>query len=282
MAQGYEVPPGNLRAVTFDYRGKRALVTGASSGIGAGLAEELARRGATVGICARREDRLTEVLERCRAHAPDSRSWVTDLADPAQVDALAARAIDELGGVDILVNNAGIPKRRHVTALDPTTVEHVMHVNYLSPTRLTLALLPQMVEQGDGLVLNISSVAATLSAPGEAAYDASKAALTAFSEAMAVDLWETGVRVFVVYPGIVDTELFSIPDNDPSQAPVDPITVDELVAEVFAGIDAGRSQVYVPGYFEEIAAGKAANVDGYLAGTAEFVRDGYQVPDLPG
>jgi len=122
-------------------------------------------------------------------------------------------------------------------------------------------------------------VAATLSAPGEAAYDASKAALTAFSEAMAIDLWDQGIKVLVVYPGIVATELFSIPDNDPSNAPIDPITVDELVTEVFAALDAGRSQVYVPAYFEEIAAGKAANVDGFLAGSAEFVRDG-AVPEL--
>jgi NAD(P)-dependent dehydrogenase (short-subunit alcohol dehydrogenase family) len=205
---------------------------------------------------------------------------VTDLADPAQVDSLAAAAITELGGVDVLVNNAGIPKRRHVTALTNDEVERVMAVNYLSPIRLTLALLPQMVERGSGQIINISSVAATLSAPNEAAYDASKAAITAFSEAMAVDLWETGVKVLVVYPGIVETELFDIPDNDPSNAPVDPIPVSELVDAVFGALDAGRSQVYAPQYFEEIAAGKAANVDGFLAGAAEFVRDGHEIPDL--
>lgn len=264
----------------FDVDGKRVLVTGASSGIGAGLAVAFTERGATVGICARREDRLRAVLDRCQQHAPDSRMWVTDLADPAQVDALAAAALDELGGVDVLVNNAGIPKRRHITALTNDEVERVMAVNYLSPIRLTLALLPSMVARGSGQIVNISSVAATLSAPNEAAYDASKAAVTAFSEAMAVDLWETGVKVLVVYPGIVATELFDIPDNDPSNAPVDPIPVEELVDAVFGALDAGRSQVYAPQYFEEIAAGKAANVDGFLAGAAEFVRDGHEIPEL--
>ena len=116
--------------------------------------------------------------------------------------------VEEFGGVDVLVNNAGIPKRRHVTRLDPATVESVMNVNYLSPVRLTLALLPQMLDRGAGRIVNVSSVSATLSSPGEAAYDGSKAALTAFSEAMAVDLWQTGVKVLVVYPGLVDTELF--------------------------------------------------------------------------
>ena len=103
----------------------------------------------------------------------------------------------------------GIPKRRHVTALDIDTVTAVMHVNYLSPMRLTMDLLPQMLARGSGTIVNISSIAAKLSAPGEAAYDASKAALTAFSEAMAVDLWENGIKVMVVYPGVIDTELFT-------------------------------------------------------------------------
>ena len=140
---------------------------------------------------------------------------MSDLADPAAVDDLAAAALDELGGVDVLVNNAGIPKRRHVTRLDPATVESVMNINFFSPVRLTLALLPHMLERGSGRIVNISSVAATLSSPGESAYDASKAAVTAFSESMAVDLWQTGIKVLVVYPGLVDTELFSLPDNDP-------------------------------------------------------------------
>ena len=79
-----------------------------------------------------------------------------------------------------------------------------------------------MLERGNGRIVNLSSVAATLSSPGETAYDASKAAVTAFSEAMAIDLWGTGVSVLVVYPGLVDTELFSLPDNDPV---VDPTMV---------------------------------------------------------
>ena len=141
-----------------------------------------------------------------------------DLSVPDEVDRLAASALEELGGVDILVNNAGIPKRRHVTKLDPATVESVMAINYFSPVRLTLALLPQMLDRDSGLIVNVASVAATLSSPGESAYDASKAALAVFSEAMAIDLWDTGVDVAVVYPGLFDTELFSLPDND---APVD-------------------------------------------------------------
>ena len=256
----------------FDAKGKRILVTGASSGIGAALAEALAAAGATVGICARREDRLAQVLERCRAASPDSCMWVTDLADPSAVDRLAADAVAELGGVDVLVNNAGIPRRRHVTMLDPATVEETMAINYLSPIRLTLALLPQMLERGEGHIVNVSSISATLSSPGEAAYDASKAALTAFSESMAVDLWDTGVHVLVVYPGLVDTELFSIPDNDPVATDLVPIPVGELVDGVLQALAEGAPQVYVPGWFADIVVGKAGNLQGYLAGTADYLR----------
>ena len=256
----------------FDATGQRVLVTGASSGIGAALAEAFAAAGATVGICARRADRLAEVLERCRAHVPASRQWVVDLADPAAVDRLAAQALSELGGIDVLVNNAGIPKRRHVTRLDDETVESTMAINYFSPVRLTLALLPHMVDRGSGRIVNISSVAATLSSPGEAAYDASKAALTAFGEAMAIDLWDTGVKVLTVYPGLFATELVDAPGNEPLVAGIEPAPVSELVAAVFDALERGTCQVYAPGWFADVAASKAADVDGFLAGAAEYVR----------
>ncbi len=259
--------------MALDLNGCRTLVTGGSSGIGAGLAEALAERGAVVGICARRGDRLAEVVERCMAHSPDSRMWVVNLADPDAVDKLAVDVMDAFGGVDLLVNNAGIPKRRHVTALDIDTITAVMHVNYLSPMRLTMDLLPQMLARGSGTIVNISSVAATLSAPGEAAYDASKAALTAFSEAMAVDLWDNGIKVMVVYPGVIDTELFTLPDNDVPDLPVTAEPVSVAVDAILAGLETGAAQVYVPEWFHGIAASKAQDVGKFLEGTAAYLRE---------
>ena len=250
----------------------RVLVTGASSGIGAGLAERFAAEGATVAICARREERLREVLDRCRAFSPDSLLFVADLADEAAVDRLAASVQAAFGGLDVLVNNAGIPKRRHVTALDIETVASVMALNFLSPVRLTIALLPLLLRNDSGLIVNVSSVAATLSSPGEAAYDASKAALTAFSESMAIDLWDTGVNVLTVYPGLVDTELFDAPDNDPVVAGVQPIPVAELVDGVFDAMARGASEVYVPQWFKDVAIGKAQNLEGFLDGAAAYLR----------
>jgi short-subunit dehydrogenase len=256
----------------FELQGSRVLVTGASSGIGAGFAEGFARAGATVGICARRADRLADTAERCRAAGATAHEWVTDLADLDQVDELARKSVETMGGVDILVNNAGIPKRRHVTATDIATVEAVTLINYLSPIRLTLALLPQMLERDSGRIINVSSVAATLSSPGETAYAASKAALAVFSECMTVDLWGTGVRVLVVYPGIVDTELFSIPDNDPLVAEVEAITVEDCIQQVLDALDRDALEVYTPAHFKDFAVGKANDVEGFLAGTAQYVQ----------
>jgi short-subunit dehydrogenase len=198
--------------------------------------------------------------------------WVVNLADPNAVDQLAVDVLDAYGGIDLLVNNAGIPKRRHVTALDIETITAVMHINYLSPMRLTMALLPQMLARGSGTIVNISSVAATLSAPGESAYDASKAALTVFSEAMAVDLWETGIKVMVVYPGVIDTDLFTLPDNDIPDLPIPAEPVSVAVDAILEGLATGAAQVYVPGYFAELAAGKAQDVGKFLEGTAAYLR----------
>ena len=255
----------------YSLAGRKALVTGASSGIGADLARGFAEAGATVGICARRADRLAEVLAACQVHAPASRSWTVDLADLDGVGDFARRADQELEGIDVLVNNAGIPKRRHLTALTPEVVEAVMAINYLSPVRLTLALLPRMLERGEGRIVNVSSVAARLGPPGEAAYAASKAALTAWSETMAVDLWSTGVRVHVVNPGVIDTELFHLPDNDPFTGEVPALPVGEVTRAVIEQLASGTFEVYVPEWFGEVAARKATDTGAFLAGTAQWI-----------
>jgi NAD(P)-dependent dehydrogenase (short-subunit alcohol dehydrogenase family) len=254
------------------YEGKRVLVTGASSGIGAGLAERFAAEGAVVGLVARREDRLREVQERCEASTPGARAWTADLSVPAEVDRIAAAALDELGGVDVCVNNAGQPLRRHVTRLDMETVDRVMALNYSWPVRLTLALLPHMLERRSGTFVNLSSVAAPLSSPGEAAYDASKAALTSFSECLATDLWDEGIRVLIVYPAVIDTELFTIPGNDPLPPGIDALPVGDLVDGVFDALAGDAVEVYVPPFFKDLVIGRVQDVRGFMAGTAEYIR----------
>jgi NAD(P)-dependent dehydrogenase (short-subunit alcohol dehydrogenase family) len=270
--------------MTIDLSGTRALVTGASSGIGAALAVGLAEHGAVVGICARREAELGATLDACRAHQPDCRSWTIDLADLDAVSPFALRADDQLGGIDLLVNNAGIPKRRRVEDLTLAEVDQVMTINYLSPVRLMMALLPRMLARGSGKIVNISSVAARLSPAGEAAYSASKAAVTAWSESLAVELWDTPVSVHLMNPGVIDTPLFQLPGNDPLLAPVEPLPTWVMVEALLAQLESGQFETYVPEWFGEVAEGKATNLEGYLSGSAEWARQAKtgdtSIPDL--
>jgi NAD(P)-dependent dehydrogenase (short-subunit alcohol dehydrogenase family) len=258
--------------VSYDLSGKNVLVTGGSSGIGAALAEGFAKRGATVGICARRAEKLDAVLARLQVHAPKSKAWTIDLAELHGLRDFAATVERDLGGVDVLVNNAGIPKRKPVTALTPDVVESVMRINYFSPVRLTLALLDGLIAR-EGRIVFVSSVAARLSPPAEAAYAATKAAISAWAESMQVDLRDTAVKIHVVYPGIIDTELFHLPDNDPLPVTgVEALPVEAIVEPVLTTIEQDRFEVAVPDWFGDVFAGKYRDVEGFLAGTIEFVR----------
>lgn len=261
-------------SMSYSLHDKHVLVTGASSGIGAALAEGFAQRGATVGICARREDRLREVLARVQEHSPGSRMWTIDLADLDALEAFAHQVDRELDGVDILVNNAGIPKRRAVTALTPDVVEAVMAINYFSPVRLTLALLPTLIARS-GRIVNISSVAARLSPPSEAAYAASKAALTAWTECMQVDLGIAGhdVRLHVVNPGVIDTELFHLPDNDPTIATIEALPVDAIVQPIVDQLDQDVFEIYVPDWFAGIVGAKYPETGKFLEGSIAWARE---------
>ncbi|MBV8952366.1 MAG: SDR family oxidoreductase [Actinobacteria bacterium] len=256
----------------FSIEGKKVLVTGASTGIGAALAEGFAARGAVVGVCARREALLAEVLDRLQKHSPGSRAWTVDLSELDVIEEFARRVEAELGGVDVLVNNAGAPKRRKVTELTPEVVESIMALNYFSPVRLTLALLPGLIQR-EGRIVNISSIAARLGPPGEAAYAATKAALTAWSESMAVDLAGTGVKVHIVAPAVIETDLFHLPDNDPAMTEgVDALPTEAMVEPVITQLESGAFEAYVPAQFRDIVVGKFQNPDAFMEGTIAYVR----------
>jgi short-subunit dehydrogenase len=254
-------------ASSFKMAGKRVLITGASSGLGAALARGLAGRKAVVGLIARRRDRLGEVLADCRRTSPASAMWVADLADTPAIDELAARAWDGLGGIDVLINNAAIPKRRTVTELAPDEVEDVMRVNFFAPMRLTLALLPQMLACGSGLIVNVSSVGGRLGIIHETAYCASKFALCGWSEAMAVDLHGSGISVKLIEPGPVDTEIWDHPGSEEPLYQGPRVPADEVAEGIIEALGSDRFEHYVPD-MKAVVDAKNADLDGFIAGVA--------------
>ena len=258
--------------------GAKILVTGASSGIGAALAPILAERGATVGIVARRADRLAEVLEQCRAFAPESRLWAADLGDLERAEQVAIEAWDAFGGLDVLVNNAAIPKRTRVTDLTPADVQHVMDVDFHSPVRMGLAVLPRMIEHGGGQIMFVSSMGGRIPIVNESAYNAAKYAMCGFAEAMLLDLAGTPVEVKLVLPGPIATEIWDQPDNVPALMDVEKVPASECAAGIADAIEDGGFEYYIPPVFpggidaKAIAVGKTQHCDQYLRGMADFAR----------
>jgi short-subunit dehydrogenase len=248
-----------------------AFVTGASSGIGAATARELAARGMTVGIVARREDRLKEVLADCRALAPGSQMWVADLSDPDAAAALALRAWDDLGAIDVLVNNAGVPMRKRIPHIKASDVERVMRINFLSSTAMTLALIPRMVERRTGTIVNVASIAGRFGVTTEAAYSASKFAMCGWSEGIAADLADTGVRVRLILPGTIDTELWDQPDNDPPLYTGDLVPAEETARGIADAIDDDHFEHFLPD-MKAVVEAKVRDIDGFMAGMVSFHR----------
>lgn len=199
-------------AKPVDLRGKRVLLTGASSGIGEAGAELFAAQGATVVIVARRKDLLDEVAQRITADGGDATAIACDLSDMDAVDALAADVQERLGGVDILVNNAGRSIRRPLAeSLDRWhDVERTMTLNYYSPLRLIRAIAPGMLERGDGHIINVATWGVmTEASPLFGVYNASKAALSAVSRVIETEWAGKGVHSTTLYYPLVATPMIA-------------------------------------------------------------------------
>ncbi len=245
--------------------GRTVLVTGASSGIGAALARELARRGDTVALVARRADRLEAVRADCLDTSPATEVWPADLSEPEAAAHLALQIWDHYGGFDILVNNAAVPMRRHVTRLTMEDVERTMRINYFSPVAMSLAVLPRMLERSSGMIVNVSSLGGRLGITAEAAYSASKFALAGWSESMVVDLDGTGVSVKLIIPGAIDTEIWDQPDNDAPlyDGPKEPPEV--IAAGIADALDGNVFEHYLPD-MKAIIEAKTADIDSFIVG----------------
>ena len=184
---------------------RTALVTGASSGIGAAFARELAKRGSDLVVVARRTGRLEQLARELHAeYGIAVEVLAADLADPAGLARVEARAT---AGVDLLVNNAGIGTSGRFADLSVDGEEREVKINVLAVVRLTAAALPGMLARRHGGILNVSSVAGFQALPGSATYSASKAFVTSFSESIAGETHGSGVHVTVVSPGFTRTTM---------------------------------------------------------------------------
>jgi uncharacterized protein len=193
--------------VRFSYEGKVAVITGASSGIGRAAAIDLAGRGATVCVAARRENLLRELVDGLPGEAHSYRTC--DVAERAQVGGLGEHVRERHGRCDILINNAGFSRNRSLLQEDAVdAVEAVMATNFFGAVYCTKELLPLLLEARPGHVVNIASVAGRIPLGGSAAYSASKFALVGWSESLYSELSGKGVYVSTVEPGPVPTEGF--------------------------------------------------------------------------
>lgn len=193
---------------TVDLRGKRILLTGASSGIGAVAAEKLGGTGATVIVVARRENLLAEIVDRIEGSGGSATAIRADLADLDQVD----EVVEAVGPVDILINNAARSIRRPLLeSLERWhDVERVMALNYYAPLRLIRGLAPGMIERGDGHIINITTWRVLPeSSPMFAAYNASKAALSAVSRVIDTEWGQSGVHSTTIYYPLVATPMIA-------------------------------------------------------------------------
>jgi 3-oxoacyl-[acyl-carrier protein] reductase len=236
----------------LDLSGRVAVVTGGSRGIGRGIAELLAERGAAVAVAYReREEAARDLLEAIQAEG--GRAWAgqCDVADQPSVTAFFEAAATALGPVDILVNNAGVTADAHVMMLDPARWQRVLRTNLDGAYHCTRAVIRGMVQRKRGRIINISSPSAVMPLQGQANYAASKAGLEGLTRALSRDVAGKGVLVNAVSPGLVDTEMLAsmperIRESSLSAIPVGRAGTIREVAEVVAFL-ASDAASYITG-----------------------------------
>ena len=222
-------------------RGRTALVTGGSSGLGRATALQLAAAGADVAVLARGAEDLRETADGIRAAGRRAAAVAVDLADAAELRRAVDRVRDELGGVDVLVNAAGTDVPGPVADLDVAAWDRVLDVNLRASFVLAQAVWPDMAERGGGTIVNVSSVAGRRGWANASAYCAAKFGLTGFTQALAAEGKEHGIRACVLYPGAMDTSwgVWSPEERGSGQPTVPPDALPpEHVARLIAWIAA--------------------------------------------
>lgn len=188
--------------------GKVAVITGGNAGIGEAVAKRFVLEGASVVVTGRRQEELDRVVKIVRQSNGRALAVAGSVTDEAHAQDVVRKTIDSFGRIDVLVNNAGIGdfgKRLH--EIDDATWDKIFDINLTGVFRMTRAIVPQMLKQGCGSIVNISSVASVVGIPGLSAYSASKGGLDALTRAVAIDYAKDGIRCNVVSPALIDTPM---------------------------------------------------------------------------
>ena len=222
-----------------------AVVTGASSGIGAEIARLLAARGDLCVLLARRAGRLEALAEELGGEAEPE---PCDVSDREAVNSVAERVLERHPRIDVLVNNAGIPGRTRFLDGDPEVIERLIRINYLGAVWCLRAFLPGLRAAAPSDVVNIVSVSGVVSGPPSGPYSASKHAQLAFSRTAAAELRSEGIRVHTVKPGFAETEGFP---QSWLPRPVQRVVIgpEDVAAHVLRSLEDGRGESTVPWYY---------------------------------
>jgi len=232
--------------------GCNALITGASAGIGREFARQLASRARTLVLIARREQRLNELRDELRNQNAQLSIHVrvVDLFDKSQIDELVRWLQENKIDIDFLINNAGIGDQGPFATIEPGRLNAMIQINITALTLFTRKLLPQMISQKRGAILNVSSSAGFLPIPEFNVYAATKAYVTSFSESLRAELRDTGVTVTALCPGPVHTEFGDVakrPGGEPERGPEFVyVSVEKTVRDALAAVEADKP-IVIPG-----------------------------------
>jgi len=226
----------------MEWQDKVVMITGASSGIGRALAIDLGKRGARLGLLARRKDLLDELVGELGTHGAKSLALPASVEDAAAVGAAAERLRAEFGSIDVLIANAGIGGTGDPAELKARDFAEVIEVNTIGAANCVAAVVPDMVARGSGHLVAISSLAAYRGLPKSAAYCASKAAVSAFFESLRLDLRPRKIDVTIIHPGFIKTPLTS---GRQAEMPF-LMELDDAVAKIVWAIETRRKSYAFP------------------------------------
>lgn len=229
-----------------EIRGSRAIVTGASSGIGRAIAWELARGGAALVVTARRENRLRELADEIAAGGGQVQFVVGDVTDPQTRQKTIDTAQSSFGGLDVLVNNAGVGAVGLFEDADPGRVRQIMEVNFFALVEMTRLALPLLKQGTNPILVNVGSILGHRGVPHSSEYCASKFAVQGFSESIRAELASQGIDVLVVSPGTTETEFFDHviqQTGEPSWPKHAPVTAAKVARQTVRAIRRGRHEI---------------------------------------